>query len=99
MKRAFMGISALGVAIAAVAFTTPQKATTTYVFAQTSGGAFTSQPYVTGGAPSTTDLGCPTGPSHCEGKFSGYVTNFSGSTPTSWSPNQSDLIGLVGKPL
>ena len=97
MKKVFMGVSALGVAIAAVAFTTPKKASTDYFFQQTTGGSFVSQPYITNSTPTTVDLGCAGGPLKCEGEFSGYITNITGGVKTSWSPVLVDEIALIGK--
>ena len=98
MKKAYMGLSALCLAFAAVSFTAePKSKTTSYYFLQTIGGAYATQPYIYFGTPSTTGFECSGGPINCEGVFSGYVTNYSLLTPTSWSPIISDQVARIGK--
>ena len=94
-----MGASALCLAVAGAAFSTHlTTATTDYFFQQTDGGSYVKQAYVTGGTPLTVNLGCIGGPRHCMGKFTGYLTNLTGTTRTSWSPVLSTLVESFGQP-
>lgn len=94
MKKVFLGASALGVALAAVAFTNaPKKGTSTeYYFQLTVNGATTPIP-ISSTPPTTlpTGFGCSSGSVNCAADFTSYTLT-TGQTKYTSSGTRTEIF-------